>query len=70
MIGQPLLCCRSRRLQCSAQVTNPESRSPPLRAQVLKDLQENPKASQHHLRNPQIMAKIQKLVGAGIVRMS
>lgn len=40
------------------------------RAQVLKDLQENPKASQHHLRNPQIMAKIQKLVSAGIVRMS
>jgi len=40
------------------------------RPQVLKDLQENPKASQHHLRNPQIMAKIQKLVTAGIVRMS
>lgn len=37
---------------------------------MLKDLQENPKSSQHHFKNPQIMANIQKLVSAGIVRLS
>ena len=37
--------------------------------QVLIDFQENPKAAQEHLKNPQVMHKIQKLVGAGIVQM-
>ncbi|KAK3144127.1 hypothetical protein QOZ80_4AG0309120 [Eleusine coracana subsp. coracana] len=41
----------------------------PIMQQVLTDLQENPKASQAHLRNPGVMAKIQKLVSAGIVQM-
>lgn len=37
--------------------------------QVLIDFQENPKAAQEHLKNPQVMHKIQKLVSAGIVQM-
>ncbi|GJN26878.1 hypothetical protein PR202_gb14844 [Eleusine coracana subsp. coracana] len=41
----------------------------PIMQQVLTDLQENPKASQAHLKNPGVMAKIQKLVSAGIVQM-
>jgi stress-induced-phosphoprotein 1 len=38
--------------------------------QVLQDFQENPQAAQKHTRQPQIMAKLQKLVNAGIVRMA
>ncbi|RWW64814.1 hypothetical protein BHE74_00027917 [Ensete ventricosum] len=41
----------------------------PVMRQVLIDIQENPKAAQEHLKNPQVMHKIQKLVGAGIVQM-
>ncbi|TVU15056.1 hypothetical protein EJB05_38558 [Eragrostis curvula] len=41
----------------------------PIMQQVLTDLQENPKAAQAHLKNPGVMAKIQKLVSAGIVQM-
>ncbi|KAL6903776.1 hypothetical protein ACP4OV_004589 [Aristida adscensionis] len=41
----------------------------PIMQQVLTDLQENPKATQQHLRNPGVMQKIQKLVNAGIVQM-
>eukprot|EP00891_Asterochloris_glomerata_P001859 jgi/Astpho2/1859/Aster-00384 len=41
----------------------------PVMRQVLQDLQENPKQSQHHLKNQQIANKLQKLVRAGIVRM-
>ncbi|URD78268.1 Heat shock protein [Musa troglodytarum] len=41
----------------------------PVMRQVLIDFQENPKAAQEHLKNPQVMHKIQKLVGAGIVQM-
>ncbi|PKA64180.1 Heat shock protein STI [Apostasia shenzhenica] len=43
--------------------------SDPIMRQVLMDLQENPRASQDHLKNPQVMHKIQKLVSAGIVQM-
>ncbi|XP_020578040.1 hsp70-Hsp90 organizing protein 3-like [Phalaenopsis equestris] len=43
--------------------------SDPIMRQVLVDLQENPKASQDHLKNPQVMTKIQKLISAGIVQM-
>ena len=42
----------------------------PVMRQVLQDFQENPKAAQEHTKNPGIMAKIQKLVNAGIVRMA
>ncbi|CAL5069118.1 unnamed protein product [Urochloa decumbens] len=41
----------------------------PIMRQVLTDLQENPRASQAHLKNPGVMQKIQKLVSAGIVQM-
>ncbi|CAL4886419.1 unnamed protein product [Urochloa decumbens] len=41
----------------------------PIMRQVLIDLQENPRASQDHLKNPGVMQKIQKLVSAGIVQM-
>ncbi|KAI0520584.1 hypothetical protein KFK09_008060 [Dendrobium nobile] len=43
--------------------------SDPIMRQVLVDLQENPRASQEHLKNPQVMNKIQKLISAGIVQM-
>ncbi|KAJ6849537.1 hsp70-Hsp90 organizing protein 2-like [Iris pallida] len=43
--------------------------SDPIMRQVLVDFQENPKAAQDHLKNPQVMHKIQKLVSAGIVQM-
>ncbi|KAJ4746847.1 Hsp70-Hsp90 organizing protein 1 [Rhynchospora pubera] len=41
----------------------------PIMRQVLVDFQENPSAAQKHLKNPQVMHKIQKLVNAGIVQM-
>ncbi|XP_042485087.1 hsp70-Hsp90 organizing protein 3-like [Macadamia integrifolia] len=43
--------------------------SDPIMRQVLTDFQENPKAAQEHLKNPQVMHKIQKLISAGIVQM-
>ncbi|KAJ0962077.1 hypothetical protein J5N97_029905 [Dioscorea zingiberensis] len=43
--------------------------SDPIMRQVLVDFQENPKSAQDHLKNPQVMHKIQKLVSAGIVQM-
>ena len=43
--------------------------SDPIMRQVLQDFQENPKAAQQHMKNPEIMAKIQKLVNAGIVQV-
>ncbi|KAI3706965.1 hypothetical protein L6452_25078 [Arctium lappa] len=41
----------------------------PVMGQVLKDLQENPKAAQDHMKNPSVMNKIQKLISSGIVQM-
>ncbi|OVA02999.1 Tetratricopeptide TPR-1 [Macleaya cordata] len=43
--------------------------SDPIMRQVLTDFQENPKSAQDHLKNPQVMHKIQKLVSAGIVQL-
>ncbi|KAK9148001.1 hypothetical protein Scep_006758 [Stephania cephalantha] len=43
--------------------------SDPIMRQVLTDFQENPRAAQDHLKNPQVMNKIQKLVSAGIVQI-
>ncbi|KAJ7569117.1 hypothetical protein O6H91_01G061400 [Diphasiastrum complanatum] len=43
--------------------------SDPIMRQVLTDFQENPKSAQDHTKNPMIMAKIQKLVAAGIVQL-
>ncbi|GFH21374.1 heat shock protein STI [Haematococcus lacustris] len=41
----------------------------PVMQNVLRELQENPRSSQQHLRQPEIMAKINKLVAAGIIQM-
>ncbi|XP_073047843.1 hsp70-Hsp90 organizing protein 3-like [Primulina eburnea] len=41
----------------------------PVMRQVLVNLQENPKASQEHMKNPLVMDKIQKLINAGIVQV-
>jgi stress-induced-phosphoprotein 1 len=41
----------------------------PIMRQVLIDFQENPSSAQNHLKNPQVMNKIQKLVNAGIVQI-
>jgi len=43
--------------------------SDPVMRQVLQDFQENPKAAQEHMKQPAIMAKIQKLVNAGVVQV-
>ncbi|XP_058084908.1 hsp70-Hsp90 organizing protein-like [Magnolia sinica] len=43
--------------------------SDPIMRQVLVDFQENPTSAQDHLKNPQVMLKIQKLISAGIVQM-
>lgn len=36
---------------------------------ILEQMQSDPKAAQDHLRNPEIMAKIEKLMSAGLVGM-
>lgn len=36
---------------------------------MLDDFQNDPPAAQRHLKAPQIMAKLQKLIKAGIVQM-
>ncbi|KXZ56970.1 hypothetical protein GPECTOR_1g876 [Gonium pectorale] len=41
----------------------------PIMQQVLRDFQEDPRGAQKHLRNPDIMAKVNKLVGAGIIQV-
>jgi len=53
-------------------MADPEIRailSDPVMNQVLEDFKQNPKAAQHHLQNPEILGKLQKLVEAGIIRM-
>jgi len=41
----------------------------PAMKQILNDMQSDPRAAENHLRNPLVMAKIQKLIAAGIVKM-
>ena len=41
----------------------------PIMRQVLQDFQEDPAAAQRHAAQPAVMAKIQKLVSAGLVRL-
>ncbi|KAI7861482.1 hypothetical protein BDF14DRAFT_1868849 [Spinellus fusiger] len=43
--------------------------SDPIMQQILKDMQQDPKAAQEHLKNPQVAANIRKLMAAGILRM-
>jgi len=40
----------------------------PIMNQILNDMQTDPKAVANHMRNPQVAAKIQKLIAAGILR--
>lgn len=42
----------------------------PVMQQVLKECQETPGSLATHLRDPGIATKLQKLMGAGIIRMS
>lgn len=41
----------------------------PIMAQVLNDFQQDPKAAQKHLTNPEIMKKLNKLISAGIIQV-
>lgn len=41
----------------------------PIMQNVLRDFQEDPRNAQQHLRSPEIMKKINKLVAAGIIQM-
>eukprot|EP00878_Enallax_costatus_P025972 GHUV01027837.1.p2 GENE.GHUV01027837.1~~GHUV01027837.1.p2 ORF type:complete len:110 (+),score=38.51 GHUV01027837.1:600-929(+) len=41
----------------------------PVMRQVLDDFQNDPRAAQHHLKNPDIHWKISKLVSAGIIQL-
>jgi len=53
-------------------MADPEIRailSDPVMRQVLQDFQQNPAAAQHHLENPEIVSKIQKLAEAGVIRL-
>jgi hypothetical protein len=40
----------------------------PVIMQVIRDLQENPRAGQAALSDPSVMAKIQKLIAAGVLK--
>lgn len=42
----------------------------PIMQSVLRDFQENPKAAQQHLKSPEVMEKLQKLIAAGVLRTS
>jgi len=53
-------------------MANPEIQqilSDPVMRQVLQDMSSDPKAAAQHQKNPMIMARIQKLVNAGIVQV-
>lgn len=43
--------------------------SDPVMRQVLVDFQENPRAAQEHTKSPMVMAKLQKLMAAGIIQV-
>ncbi|CAO3673214.1 unnamed protein product [Rhizopus stolonifer] len=44
--------------------------SDPVMQQILQQMQEDPKAAQDHLKNPQVAANVRKLMSAGILRMA
>lgn len=53
-------------------MANPEIQailSDPIMRQVLQDMSTDPKAAAEHQKNPMIMAKVQKLINAGIVQV-
>ena len=41
----------------------------PVMAQVLKDFESDPRGAQQHLKNPEIMSKLNKLMTAGIIKV-
>ncbi|KAF7722013.1 hypothetical protein EC973_003769 [Apophysomyces ossiformis] len=44
--------------------------SDPVMQQILQQMQQDPKAAQEHLKNPQVAANIRKLMTAGVLRMA
>jgi len=51
-------------------MSDPEIRnilSDPLMQKVLQDMQQDPKSAQHYLKQPEILAKLEKLIAAGIL---
>jgi stress-induced-phosphoprotein 1 len=50
---------------------NPEIReilTDPVMRQILKQMEQDPKAASEHLKNPAIASKVRKLMSAGIIR--
>lgn len=43
--------------------------SDPVMAQVLRDFEQDPKSAQKHLKNPDIMSKLNKLITSGIIQL-
>ncbi|GMH38183.1 hypothetical protein BSKO_06067 [Bryopsis sp. KO-2023] len=41
----------------------------PVMSQVLRDFEQDPSGAQKHLKNPQIMSKLNKLISSGIIQM-
>lgn len=41
----------------------------PVMSQVLRDFEQDPRGAQQHLKNPEIMLKLNKLVSAGIIQV-
>mmetsp|Transcript_7514 Transcript_7514/g.22217 ORF Transcript_7514/g.22217 Transcript_7514/m.22217 type:complete len:589 (+) Transcript_7514:146-1912(+) len=61
-----------RKLKQQKAMADPEIQqilTDPIMRQVLDDFSQDPAAAQRHLKQPEIMAKIQKLVKAGIVKL-
>ncbi len=50
--------------QCSIQAILRD----PVMQNVLNDFQTDPRAAQRHLQNPGVMAKIEKLIAAGVLQ--
>eukprot|EP01101_Sappina_pedata_P009288 TRINITY_DN5371_c0_g1_i1.p1 TRINITY_DN5371_c0_g1~~TRINITY_DN5371_c0_g1_i1.p1 ORF type:complete len:351 (+),score=191.74 TRINITY_DN5371_c0_g1_i1:65-1054(+) len=51
-------------------MADPEVRnilSDPMMKKVLQDMQEDPKSAQHYMKQPEIMANIEKLIAAGVL---
>lgn len=42
----------------------------PVMQQILQQMQQDPKAAQEHLKNPQVAANIRKLMSAGVLKMA
>lgn len=53
-------------------MTDPEIQNiltDPVMSQVLRDFEQDPRGAQQHLKNPEIMLKLNKLVSAGIIQV-